>query len=288
MARAALWDDLIEHANPLPSQHEWVVGITHRSDQQSHRGQLWEPVRAIASNKVYRLRILEENMAAASGAPGLADPPQLRELVFTKAYPETRSAGGMLPMTEEGWRSLKKEVGIKTEAQWVRALFNLHDGEVRFVGNPGWVELPDPDNLFHPHLWHSQTMRTPRARDWAHFHHGQGQTDQRLKEAPLSQSDVDWVLAEEGRETRLMKFCPASGGDPSQWFIRQGNYVTLGELFTFGAYRCTCWDMYRTYRSLEVFIDRKPHSVSGSEEGTLRQNAKRKQFSEKGKWGLRR
>ena len=44
-----------------------------------------------------------------------------------------------------------------------------------------------------------------------------------------------------------MKYCPATGGRPESWKIRQGNYITLGELFVFGAHRCSCWDLYRIY-----------------------------------------
>ena len=84
-------------------------------------------------------------------------------------------------------------------------------------------------------------------------------------------------MDEENNETQLMKVCPATGGRSPRWLIRQGNYITLGELFAFGAHRCSCWDLYRTYRSLEIFIHRKLHSTSGTEEAIFRQNAKRNQ-----------
>ena len=94
------------------------------------------------------------------------------------------------------------------------------------------------------------------------------------------------IMYEEDNETQLMTFCPATGVRPSRWLIRQGNCITLGELFVFGARRCSCWDLYRTYRSLEIFIHRKPHSMSGSEEAIFRQNAKRKRFQDTGRHGL--
>ena len=61
----------------------------------------------------------------------------------------------------------------------------------------------------------------------------------------------------------------ASGGwsTPARWQIRQGNMITLAELFSFGAYRCTCWDLYRTYRSLEVFMDPKPRACLVAQSG---------------------
>ena len=135
-------------------------------------------------------------------------------------------------------------------------------------------------------FWHNQTMRTEKTRNWAYWNHGAGQRDQWLKEGRLTQRDVQWIMGEEDNETQLMKFCPATGGRPSRWLIRQGNYITLGELFVFGARRCSCWDLYRTYQSLEICIHRTPHSTSGTEEPLIRQNAKRKWFQDTGKYGL--
>ena len=109
----------------------------------------------------------------------------------------------------------------------------------------------------------SHTMRTEKIRNWAYSNHGAGQRNKWWKDGCLSQRDVRWIMEEEGNETQLIKYCPATGG----YFIRQGNYITLGELFVFGARRCSCWDLYRTYRSLEIFIRRKAHSVSGSMDG---------------------
>ena len=67
--RQVLWNELLTHANPLPSLAEWALGINHKSDREEHAGQLWEPVRAIHSNKMFCLKQLEEAMLAASGAP---------------------------------------------------------------------------------------------------------------------------------------------------------------------------------------------------------------------------
>ena len=78
---------------------------------------------------------------------------------------------------------------------------------------------------------------------------------------------------------------PAAGGKPARWLIRQGQYITLGELFVLGAHRCSCWDLYRIYTSLDLFIRKKVHSVSGSEEAVCLSNAKRSQHFETGKWG---
>ena len=80
-----------------------------------------------------------------------------------------------------------------------------------------------------------------------------------------------------------MEYCPATGGKSPRELIRQGHYITLGELFVLGAHRCSCWDLYRIYTSLDLFIRKKVHSVSGSEEAVCPSNAKRKRHCETGK-----
>ena len=59
----------------------------------------------------------------------------------------------------------------------------------------------------------------------------------------------------------------------------------MGELFVLGAHRCSCPDLYRIYTSLDLFIRKKVHSVSGSEEAVCTSDAKRKRHCETGKWG---
>ena len=129
-------------------------------------------------------------------------------------------------------------------------------------------------------------MRTPEARNWADNRHGAGQTNPRLKEQDLECSEVNWIMEVEQNATQLMTFEPANGRIPARWLIRQGNYISLGELFVHGADLCSCWDLYRTYTSLEVFIARKNHSVSNTENGIFRQNAKRVRHAWCGRWGL--
>ena len=81
-----------------------------------------------------------------------------------------------------------------------------------------------------------------------------------------------------------MNYCPATGGKSPRWLLRQGH--SLGELFVLGAQRRSCWDPdRRTYTALEIFIRKKVHSVSGSEEAVCMSNAKRSQHFETGKWG---
>ena len=86
--------------------------------------------------------------------------------------------------------------------------------------------------------------------------------------------------------TLLIKYCPATGGKSPRELIRQGHYITLGELFVVGAHRRSCGDPdRRTYTASGIFIRKKVHSVSGSEEAVCLSNAERSQHFETGKWG---
>ena len=56
--------------------------------------------------------------------------------------------------------------------------------------------------------------------------------------------DVQWIMEKENNETVLMEKVPATGGKPARWLIRQGQYITVGELFVFGARSCSCCALY--------------------------------------------
>ena len=107
-----------------------------------------------------------------------------------EASPDARATGGNLALDDDGWWRLSEDLGIKNEAGLVKHLLNLHDGEVRFVGDPRWVDvryLPasggfvSPSSLLHSRLWHCQTMRTEKTREWAFWNHGAGQRNRQWK-----------------------------------------------------------------------------------------------------------
>ena len=186
-----------------------------------------------------------------------------------------------------GWKGLEAEFRIRTELEFVKHLLNLHDREVRFVEEPWWEIVEMTSVLNHTRYWHAQTMRYETTSDWCFFNHGGGlKKGHPRKDTFLKWKDVYWILEKEDNETLLMNYCPATGGRPASWQIRQGNYITLGELFVFGARRCFCWDLYRAYTALEIFIHKKPHSLSNSDEAIFRANAKRSKFENTGRWGL--
>ena len=210
---------------------------------------------------------------------------------FMEAFPDTRATGGNLALDDYGWWRLAQELGIKNEAMLVKHLLNKHDGEMRLVGADSWVDFSATGRdgrhiVYHSRFFHSKSMRTEEMRKFCFWHHGAGRTDPRFKDADLAEETVEKIMRVEQNQTRLIMRVPATGGQPAGWKIRQGNYITLGELFVFVAHRCSCWDMHRTYMSLEIVVTKKLHSSSNSPNAILRQNAKKKRHDQTGRWAL--
>ena len=118
------------------------------------------------------------------------------------------------------------------------------------------------------------------------------------RDADLSPEEVAWVLDMEGNETTYLKFVPALGGDPpadgqnphlrGTFYFRQGQVFTLGEMFRFAGHVCTCFDIYRTFVHLPIFVYKRYHSSSGSELGLKRKAAKLLRHEETGSSALPR
>ena len=91
-------------------------------------------------------------------------------------------------------------------------------------------------------------------------------------------------MDEEDSATLSIKYCPATARKSPRSLIRQGQCITLGELFVWGAHMCSLfWDLYRTYTSLDIFIRK---IASGSEEAACLSNAKRNPHLGTGKFGV--
>ena len=76
--------------------------------------------------------------------------------------------------------------------------------------------------------------------------------------------------------------------DEGIWEIRAGNYITLGELFKFGASQATCFHLYRMYLDFDFYIHRQGHSKSREPNAIYNQNAKNLRYRETGKYALPR
>ena len=84
-----VWRQLPSFAQPMPSWHDFVLGIPHHSDEESEKDKLWPVVTAIASTKMYYLTKLCED--SDSG-----------EWLFDMMWPDpSPDSGGNHPLSEE-------------------------------------------------------------------------------------------------------------------------------------------------------------------------------------------
>ena len=151
LERPRLFEELLGHANPMPDIEEWRWGMRHKNTSWWNlHDLLWEPVRAIGSNKRFYSDKLDELMWRRGDS-----------FPFMDAFPDTRATGGNLALDDDGWWRLHEDLGIRNEAALVKHLLNKHEGEMRLVGVDYWVDLSGTgrdsrhivyhSRLFHPH-----------------------------------------------------------------------------------------------------------------------------------------
>ena len=68
----------------------------------------------------------------------------------------------------------------------------------------------------------------------------------------------------------------------------QGNYITLSELFFFFRREASAFDLYRLWTDLDIFMTKRFHSMSQSDNAIMVRNVKGFRHSETGIWGLNR
>mgnify|MGYP001107487923 CR=1 FL=1 len=107
-------------------------------------------------------------------------------------------------------------------------------------------------------------------------------------EEDLDDYELKWILDEEGYQTTLMMYDPASGGSGGPWHILSGNYITLAEIMRFGCRTTSCYDLYRTYVSLPILIYKRYHFASNTDRAQLIREAKSLRRAEEGRYGLSR
>ena len=189
--------------------------------------------------------------------PKLTDTP---EPLFNSLYPHLNTASGVQPLT---WLRIKSELKVESEVCYVLHLLNAHDGEARFVGDPGWYEFPASGGVqpCNARFWSYQFVQTYEIRKYLY-----DRSEEEGSERDLTWEEIRWIMRVEGGETKVLKWLadPASGG--YCWYMKCGNYITLAELFHLGIHLLSCYDLYRAYRSLPIFIHKRVVSQSHSAE----------------------
>ena len=138
-------------------------------------------------------------------------------------------------------------------------------------------------------------MKSKASRDWLWAR------EVRKNHDNLTDDEINWILDKEGdNETLLLKWRPATESQqplarrrPQQrqlregkWYIRDGNYITLAELFWLGSDCTTCWHLYKHYLQLDMYIHRRSHSMSQTELAKERDNARHLMKEEHGIFAL--
>ena len=153
---------------------------------------------------------------------------------------------------------LRRKWGVQFVPDFLKHLFNKHDGEARMIAEDGWMQL-EHQYLCQPQFWDPQFARTDGSRKWL------------ASKDPnrwLTRDEVDWVLDQRDGQTQLIRRagaasrapCAASGARSrraSNFEIRRGVVVTLAEMFFYGADLCTAYDIYKLYMDLPIFIHKQ-------------------------------
>ena len=252
--------EVLWRADRCPRQEEYVRGMP------SWNWEYWDQLKpvpaAVASRKLHYLPRLQAAVRADASLP------------FSKEYPDCSPAsGGSWLLIEEGWEKLLHEEKCTDAADYAKNVLQLQDGEARLLRSewaPFETETHDGDDEvspLHPRFWHHQFAMGWRTREQLRRDEAFATPGQRHH---MPECEVLQILARDKETGALMLDC-ASG----QWQIRQGNFITLSEAFWFGKELCSCYDIYRWYLTLPVWIQKRVHSMSTNPEGLERRVAKR-------------
>ena len=224
--------------------------------------------------------------------------------MFDGLWPDTNPASdGMHPLSRRDYRDMKKGLKIYDNARFLLHLLNFHEGEARITMDRGYQALPDGIDHHEACFWHYQYVRNLRVRKWLHARW------KAKDQGKLTDDDIKWILCEEQDandehlprdvfQTMLLRYVPfdypplRATEEPlarlneGRWEIRQGNYITLAELFNFGQKHLTCFQLYQMLLTLPIFIHRREHPESTKPEAVMMKNAKNLHHAENGSWAL--
>jgi len=247
--------------------------MRHKNDNPTNAKVLFYVPRAIASGKMHYFTKLKELMLEEANRQ-----PQWR---FTQTWPHVDTASGVINrLSHTTWLEIKEKMNCQDYSDYLKHIFTKHDGEARFVTDPEWVSFADVDlDIDNARLWNYQFVTKLDVRNWLYerSQESRGKKD-------LDAQDIRWILEKEEQQTNLLKFSPASGG--SRWSIRSGFYITLAELFWYGCFRASCYDLYVMYTDLPIFIYKRMHSLSNAPGAQKTRNAKSLKHAETGRWSL--
>ena len=151
------------------------------------------------------------------------------------------------------WQVLRDEWKVNNIPEFLKHLFNKHDGEARLIQGD-WRPFGDKVDVRLPEFWSPQFARTDDSRRWLAA---------RNPNTGLTFEDVNWVLDQKGGETLLIRRkWAAAAASGARFEIRSGRVVTLAEMFYYGSELCTAYDIYKHYMDLPIFIHKHKRQSS--------------------------
>ena len=263
---ANVWRQVDDWANPIPSAENFVNGVSHWNNNSANLNKLWDVVRATHSTKMHYFSKLKADMSSDA-------------LRFNQSFPDlSPESDGHDRLSDSTWQHLQQAFDLNDKTDYVKHILAKHDGEARMLSDHSWDPFPaSGGNVRQACYWHYQFATTPRVRNYLRH-----RLQEHWYDADLTDYELDWIVKEEKGETSLLKY----DDDSKQWYIRQGNMISLAELFYLGRANLACYDLYRLYVTLDIFIFKRFHSTSNTAGGQLRRNAKMLRYHETGRWAL--
>ena len=122
----------------FPSEAEFLTGVPHMSNNADHKDKLHPVVRAFATHKMHYLGELRQVLEGVS----LDD----NRRFFCRAFPNLQPASGgerveYVDRAHPAWTVLRERWSVETVPDFLKHLFNKHDGEARLIGEAAWVPL---------------------------------------------------------------------------------------------------------------------------------------------------
>ena len=239
----------------MPLECDFRSGISHLNNNPDQE-EFFSVVRAFATFKVHYLKKLEQR-------PELNGLSFRDEKFFCKAFPVLLgTAIEYAAPAHPVWAVIRDKYRVTNVFEFLKCLFNKHDGEARLIGQPSWTLL-DGD-VRDPQFWSYQFATTEATRRWLALRH---------PDEMLTWEHVNWILDHCDGRTLLIKRVRAAPGAPpfSRFFKRSGRVVTLPEMTYLGVDLCTCFDIYKLYLDLPLFCHRRdPPGTHGAKKKRAR------------------
>ena len=134
-ARANIYEQLPEQADPMPNESQLLHGIEHQNDNPTNAGKLWHPIESFHSRKFRVQHGFKQDLRH--------DPYYYK---ITEKFPDLNPhVGGTKPLSDAGFREFAayKKLKPPMTADFLRYMIEKHDGEMRIVGADRWRKFSD-------------------------------------------------------------------------------------------------------------------------------------------------